>query len=152
MYCPKCGKENREGARFCSGCGTPLKQAPAPEKQQKQEKKEPRESRQSQEFRKPQEPRKVPESQEDQWVNEVKIQYKDKSLPPLTEAPLLAKKKKEGKKRGLLPPTILASAPENLLQHHLDAAAPHRHKGRPGGGSAPARSAPALPRGAARRH
>lgn len=62
------------------------------------------------------------------------------------------KKKKEGKKRGLLPPTILASAPENLLQHHLDAAAPHRHKGRPGGGSAPARSAPALPRGAARRH
>lgn len=108
MYCPKCGKENREGARFCSGCGTPLKQAPAPEKQQKQEKKEPRESRQSQEFRKPQEPRrpqnprKVPESQEDQWVNEVKIQYKDKSLPPLTEAPLLAKKKKEGKKWGAI--------------------------------------------------
>lgn len=44
-------------------------------------------------------------------------------------------KKKVGKKRELLPPTILASEPENLLQHHLDAAAPHRHKGRPRSGT-----------------
>lgn len=26
MYCPKCGAENKEGARFCGNCGTPLAQ------------------------------------------------------------------------------------------------------------------------------
>ena len=25
MYCEKCGKELREGARFCPGCGAALK-------------------------------------------------------------------------------------------------------------------------------
>jgi hypothetical protein len=24
MHCPKCGGENREAARFCDGCGSPL--------------------------------------------------------------------------------------------------------------------------------
>jgi hypothetical protein len=24
MRCPECGNDNREGARFCDGCGTPL--------------------------------------------------------------------------------------------------------------------------------
>ena len=24
MYCDSCGAENRDGARFCSTCGTPL--------------------------------------------------------------------------------------------------------------------------------
>lgn len=26
MYCPKCGKENRNGEKFCNTCGTPLEQ------------------------------------------------------------------------------------------------------------------------------
>jgi len=30
MYCPKCGKENPEGAGVCSGCGSPLPGASAP--------------------------------------------------------------------------------------------------------------------------
>jgi hypothetical protein len=29
--CSKCGAENREGARFCDACGSPLAEAPAPE-------------------------------------------------------------------------------------------------------------------------
>ena len=35
MRCPSCGTENREGARFCDNCGTPLAEAaePAPETQ-----------------------------------------------------------------------------------------------------------------------
>lgn len=24
MFCPKCGKENKDGAKFCAGCGNPL--------------------------------------------------------------------------------------------------------------------------------
>lgn len=29
MFCPKCGTQNGDGARSCSGCGAPLPQAPA---------------------------------------------------------------------------------------------------------------------------
>lgn len=29
MYCPKCGKKNPDGAKFCSGCGNPLAAASA---------------------------------------------------------------------------------------------------------------------------
>lgn len=89
MYCPKCGKEIRDGARFCSGCGTPLKQASAPKKLQNQERKD---------------------SQEDQWIKEVKIQYKDKSLSPLTQEPLPAHKKKQGKKWGMIAAAALLIA------------------------------------------
>lgn len=24
MFCPKCGVQNPDGARFCAGCGSPL--------------------------------------------------------------------------------------------------------------------------------
>src|SRR5262245_26379614 len=35
MRCPSCGNENREGARFCDNCGTPLEAAtPAAEQPQ----------------------------------------------------------------------------------------------------------------------
>jgi len=30
MFCPKCGAENPEGAKFCSKCGAELAAAPAP--------------------------------------------------------------------------------------------------------------------------
>ena len=30
MICPDCGNENRDGARFCDGCGRPLSPEPAP--------------------------------------------------------------------------------------------------------------------------
>jgi hypothetical protein len=30
MFCPQCGEENPEGAKFCSKCGAALKAAPAP--------------------------------------------------------------------------------------------------------------------------
>lgn len=29
MFCPKCGVENADGSKFCSGCGTSLALAPA---------------------------------------------------------------------------------------------------------------------------
>ena len=29
MFCPNCGRENKEGASFCSACGKPLGQARA---------------------------------------------------------------------------------------------------------------------------
>ncbi|MBR1422364.1 MAG: zinc-ribbon domain-containing protein, partial [Ruminococcus sp.] len=28
MFCPNCGKQNREGADFCAGCGTKLPASP----------------------------------------------------------------------------------------------------------------------------
>ncbi len=27
VYCEKCGKANKEGVRFCSGCGAPIESA-----------------------------------------------------------------------------------------------------------------------------
>lgn len=32
MYCPKCGKELKEGVKFCTGCGEKLISHPASEK------------------------------------------------------------------------------------------------------------------------
>jgi len=32
VYCPRCGRPNPEGARFCSHCGTPLARASAAER------------------------------------------------------------------------------------------------------------------------
>lgn len=33
MICPKCGRENRNGARFCAGCGAPIAQQAQPGQQ-----------------------------------------------------------------------------------------------------------------------
>ena len=35
MHCHKCGKENKEGAKFCIGCGTKLKAAATKTKPEK---------------------------------------------------------------------------------------------------------------------
>ena len=34
MICPKCNHENRDGAKFCNECGSPLAAAVAPSAQQ----------------------------------------------------------------------------------------------------------------------
>lgn len=78
MYCPRCGKEIRDGARFCSGCGAPLKQEsmskPSPELKPGPEpaSKSPQKNQQKKIEKK--------ESDSDNWINEVKIEYKTSAL------------------------------------------------------------------------
>ena len=35
MYCPECGEDNADGAKFCKSCGAELESSPAPVKEQK---------------------------------------------------------------------------------------------------------------------
>ena len=41
MFCPNCGTQNAPGARFCSGCGTPLASAPQQPQQPQQQYRQP---------------------------------------------------------------------------------------------------------------
>ncbi len=37
MICPNCGKEIRDGVKFCPGCGTPVNEAPRPRQEAAQQ-------------------------------------------------------------------------------------------------------------------
>ena len=115
MFCPKCGKENKDGARFCSGCGNPLKpvsgQKPGPQtspepkagpssasrpalKPSPTPKAEPKVNPAPKAAPSPNPVRK----DEDKWIDEIQIEYKGKTLPEPPQEPV----RKSGKKWKLI--------------------------------------------------
>ena len=115
MFCPKCGKENKDGARFCSGCGNPLKpvsgQKPGPQtspepkagpssasrpalKPSPTPKAEPKVNPAPKAAPSPKPARK----DEDKWIDEIQIEYKGKTLPEPPKEPV----RKSGKKWKLI--------------------------------------------------
>ena len=115
MFCPKCGKENKDGARFCSGCGNLLKpvsgQKPGPQtspgpkagpssasrpalKPSPTPKAEPKVNPAPKAAPSPKPARK----DEDKWIDEIQIEYKGKTLPEPPQEPV----RKSGKKWKLI--------------------------------------------------